>query len=302
MVMRLAYRLRFFARSALQGLRASPVTSAVAVATIAVTLLLGGFFALLLGNMADVAQRFDADLAVTAYLEQDLDADAQGDVTVQAGRLDGVVRATFVSKEEALDRFETGVGQKLGIAEALDENPLPASIEIVLAAEAQSADGVRRVVEALEGLPGVAEVGHGQSWIEGYARALGLARAVGLGFGVVLGLATLLIVANTIRLAVYARRDEIEILALVGASRTFIAIPFLLEGFLQGLLGGACALFLLLGLFLFALPGPGEGLELVLGYERPRFLSPLELSLLASAGALLGSLGSAAALAQGWRR
>jgi cell division transport system permease protein len=301
-VIRLLYRLVYFGRGALAGLRASPLTSAVAVVTIAVTLLLGGAFALVLGNMQDLLGRFASHLVVTAYLEEGLEAPALDALREAAGELPGVGSVTLVSKEEALARFESGVGARLGLAGLLEGNPLPASLEVRLVPGARTGEGVRRVADALRGLPGVAEIGAGEQWVEGYARALRAARGAALGLGGVLALATLLIVANTIRLAVYARRDEIEIQWLVGAGRAFIAIPFLLEGLLQGLLGGLLALACLAALYAFALPGAGEGLGFVFGHVQPRFLAGGELASLLAAGAGLGGLGSAAALAQGWRR
>ena len=296
------YRMVYFVRTAVAGLRTTPITSAVAVATIAITLLLAGIFTLVLGNMEDLLDRFGAHLQVTVYLEQGLGSGAQKELRDRAAALEGVESVALISEEAALERFEAGVGAKLGIRDALEGNPLPASLELVLSEEAQSGEGARRVAAALGSLPGVAEIGEGQQWVEGYARALRVARTTALALGVVLALATLLIVANTIRLAVYSRRDEIAIQWLVGAGRTFLAIPFLLEGVLQGLLGGALALGLLLLLYSLVLPGQAEGLEFVLGYTRPRFLSGGELVALLTAGTFLGGLGSASALAQGWQR
>jgi cell division transport system permease protein len=300
--MRSVYRMVYFLRTAVAGLRTTAVTSAVAVATIAITLLLAGIFTLVLGNMQDLLDRFGAHLQVTVYLEQGLDAAAQRELRDRAAALEGVESVEWISEKAALERFEAGVGAKLGIRDALEGNPLPASLELGLSKDVQSGEGAHKVAEALGSLPGVAEIGHGQQWIEGYARALRVARTTGLALGVVLALATLLIVANTIRLAVYSRRDEIAIQWLVGAGRAFIAIPFLLEGFLQGLLGGALALGLLLLLYSLVLPGQTDGLEFVLGYARPRFLSGGELAALLTAGTFLGGLGSASALAQGWQR
>ncbi|MEN8182910.1 MAG: ABC transporter permease [Myxococcota bacterium] len=300
--MRLVYRLAFFLRSAVSGLRTSPLTSAVAVATIAITLLLAGLFVLVLGNMEDLLDRFGAHLQVTAYLEGGLSPGDQRELRRLATTVEGVEAVRLVSEQEALERFEAGVGAQLELTEVLEGNPLPASLEIGLSSGARTGEGARIVAEALRGLPGVAEIGHGQQWVEGYARALGAARTAALALGVVLVLATLLIVANTIRLAVYARHDEIEIQWLVGAGRTFIAIPFLVEGLLQGLLGAAIALGMLLLLYGLVLPGQTDGLEFVLGYTRPRFLTGPELTSLLFAGALLGGLGSASALVQGWRR
>ena len=111
-------------------------------------------------------------------------------------------------------------------------------------------------------------------WVEGYARFAALVRAGALVLGIVLGVAALMIVANTIRLAVYAREDEIEILALVGASRSFIRIPFLVEGTLQGALGGSLAVGLLYLGYLLLVPRLEYGLELLLGNTSPHFFSP----------------------------
>jgi cell division transport system permease protein len=87
-------------------------------------------------------------------------------------------------------------------------------------------------------LPGVADITSGADWVEGYVRALALVRGLAIGLGVIFVLATTLIVSNTIRLAVLSRRDELEILALVGASRSFVNTPFLIEGLLQGAAAG----------------------------------------------------------------
>ena len=98
---------------------------------------------------------------------------------------------------------------------------------------------------------GVEDVRYGDAWTQGYARALVVVRVVTWGFATVLGLAALLIVSNTIRLAIHAREDELEILALVGASRTFVWTPFLIEAVLQGLLAGGLALLCLFAGFHF---------------------------------------------------
>ena len=168
--------------------------------------------------------------------------------------------------------------------------------------EVVDAKPLQAVVESLQGLPGIAELENAQDWVQGYAGALSLLRAVGFGLGIVLGLATLLIVSNTIRLAVYARRDEIEILTLVGASRTFVAIPFLLEGALQGALGGVLALAGLASLYRLALPSLGSALTLVFGETPPGFLAGSEMLALVGVGALLGMVSSAASLAGGLGR
>jgi cell division transport system permease protein len=294
-------RLGYFLRTSLAGLRTSPVTTAVSVITIGVSLVLVGAFALLLANMEELLARFGDDLQVTAYLSDELAPEQIQELVRIAHTVEGVQGARVVSKQEALERFRAGVGRGSALLEGLGENPLPASIELTLAPEYRSAAGMARVVGSLQGLSGVSELASGQDWVEGYLRALALLRGIGWGLGLILALATLLIVANTIRLAIFARRDELEILALVGASRAFVNGPFLLEGVLQGAIAGGLALALLYALFRLVLPGFEFGLALLMGGVAPRFFAPQEMAALLAGGAALGLVGSAAALAGGGR-
>jgi cell division transport system permease protein len=209
--------------------------------------------------------------------------------------VEGVESVRAVSKAEAFERFRAGVGSGAALLEGLEENPLPASLEIQLLPERRSPEGMRIVAEAIDGLPGIAELASGQDWVGGYLRAIAVVRGVGIGMGILLALATLLIVTNTIRLAVYARRDELSILWLVGGSRSFMNTPFLIEGIAQGVLGGVLAVGLLYATFRTLLPGLEFGLELVLG-GAPRFFTPTEALALVALGAGLGLIGSIAAV------
>jgi cell division transport system permease protein len=298
----LSARTLYFVRTALSGLRASPLTSMVAVLTIAVTLVLSGAFALVVKNMQGLLERIGEDVTVTAYLEEGMTDQDRAALAARVKTVEGVQDVVSFSKEEARHRFEQSDQGRGELLQALGENPLPASLEISLKPDRRNSEGVRVVIQSLKGLPGIAELANAQDWVQGYAGALSLLRAVGAGLGIVLALATLLIVSNTIRLAVYARRDEIEILTLVGASRSFVAIPFLLEGALQGALGGALAVGGLAGLYSLALPSLAAGLRLVLGDTPPVFFALSEMLVVVCIGALLGVLGSAASLAGGLRQ
>jgi cell division transport system permease protein len=296
-VSRLLARIATLVRSALRGFASSPLTSGVAVVTIAVTLVLVGAFALLVANMEAVLGRFGDALRVTAFLEDGLDADAQRALATSAEALEGVESVSLVSREEALERFRRGVGRGAALLEGLSENPLPASLEISLAPQLRSSEGLARVADAVAQLPGVSDVASGRDWVEGYLRGVALVRGVGAGLAVILALASLLIIANTIRLAVLSRRDELEILSLVGASRSYVAAPFLMEGWLQGALGGALALGALYAIFRLVLPGLEFGLELVLGGVAPRFFELREALALVLAGSALGLFGAGVAVA-----
>jgi cell division transport system permease protein len=294
-VKRIGVLLRYFARTTLRGLRGSPVTTLIAVLTIAVTLVLVGAFQLLLRNMEDLLDDFGEDLHVTAYLDDALGEPEIRELEALLLTVEGVQGTRVVSKAEALESFRRGVGAGAELLEGLDENPLPASIEIQLVPARRSPEGMRIVVESIEGLPGIDDVGSGRDWVEGYLRAIAVVRGIGVGLSFILALAALLIVTNTIRLAVLARRDELDILRLVGASRAFTNTPFVGEGIAQGAAGGALAVLLLYGVFRLVLPGLEFGLEIVLG-SAPRFFSLGEMLLLVGQGAALGLVGSIAAI------
>jgi cell division transport system permease protein len=284
--------------NALRGIRSASTTSSLAVLTITIVLVLVGSASLLVQNMTGILEEFGAELQLTAYLDSSTTEEDQRDLAQSVAAAPGVDRVEIITKREALERFERIAGGPELLA-GLDENPLPASLEIHLRPEARTAEAIAILESSLDGLPGIDELAQGQEWIEGYSRAVALVGAGALGISIILGMAALLIVANTIRLAVYTRRDELEILALVGASRTFVRVPFLLEGTLQGLLGGFIALLLVYGAYELFLPQIRFGLELVVGRADLRFFTTAESIRLIASGGGLGLLGSITALIGG---
>jgi len=287
-------------RTAARGLQTSPLPSVLATATISIALVLVGAFSLVVRNMEGLLEHFSEELHVVAYLDGELPEDGQRELVERVAGFKGVAGVTLVTRAEALERFRTTLGGGELIA-GLEHNPLPASLEIELEPAARSEQGIAVLVTALEGLEGVDGLAHGQQWIEGYARVASLVRTAGLVLGAVLVGAALLIVANTIRLAVYAREDEIEILSLVGAGRVFQRGPFILEGLAQGAVGGAIALGVLYLAFQSVLPRLELASSLVIGLAPPEFFAARQAVAIVAIGALVGAVGSGVALV-GWRR
>ena len=287
-------------RTAGRGLQASPLPSALASATIAIALILVGAFALVVGNMEGLIERFSKQLQVVVYLDTDLSTTAQHELLLRVGELPGVDHASLVTRDEALERFRATLGGGELLA-GLEHNPLPPSLEVELLPGSRTEQGITAIVSTIEGFAGVDELAHGQQWLAGYARIASLARMAGFVLGAVLVGAALLIVANTIRLAVYVREDEIEILSLVGAGRVFQRGPFILEGLAEGAVGGLVALGALYGGFLIFLPRLEFGLALMVGSSPPQFFAMGQAVAFVAIAALLGGAGSALALL-GWRR
>jgi cell division transport system permease protein len=152
---------------------------------------------------------------------------------------------TFVSKERALSDFQAQFPAESRLLQGLGQNPLPASFVITLAPESRSSDAMRRWANRTQLIPGVSQVQYNQEWVEALAGIVRYIEVAAIIVGVILSAASVTIIANTIRLALYSRREEIEILGLIGASTTFIRVPYLLEGAALGLCGSALSLVIL---------------------------------------------------------
>ena len=237
---------------------------------------------------------------MTAFLEEELTETEQREVAQKVASVEGVASVTLVSEAEALERFRESVGGA-ELLEGLEENPLPASLDISLLEASRTPEGLAIVESALDGPAGGCRTRF-RPRVDGRlcAAPTALVRSAAIALALVLSGAALLIVANTIRLAVYARRDELEILGLVGAGPVFVRVPFLVEGTLQGLAGGALAVLLLWGAFQVLVPQVEYGLALFLGSARPEFFGAAGVGRVVLGGAGLGLLGSSAALV-GWR-
>ncbi|MDR7418543.1 MAG: permease-like cell division protein FtsX [Armatimonadota bacterium] len=215
---------------AVGGLRRNGLMVAAAITTIAIALTVAGAGWLTSANVAHVAAILEGQVEVVGFLRRDLGAAQQQRLRGSVEGLSGVRSAEIVTRAEALRRLQRTFRSMASINELLPSNPLPDSIEVRVA----DAREVKAVAEALRRLPGVDEVAYGGTVVE---RLVAFTRAVRLGGVAVAGLlaaAALLIIVNTIRLTIAARRQEIEIMTLVGATRGFVRGPFVVEGVLQG--------------------------------------------------------------------
>ena len=293
MMAHVAWRL---ARRAALNLWRAPLPSLVSVLTIGLSLFLGASFVLGLFTARQLLTSWGAQASVTLYLDKST-TDAQAQLLQrQAQEQAGDADVTYVDRAMALKRLRTDLGDLSGALDGLTQNPLPPSLEVTPRASLQPA-GVRMLAAQLGQLPGVTEVEYGREWLD-KLEALGRGlRVFGAGaLFIVLG-AALLVVANTIRLAVYARRDEIEIMKLVGATDGYVRAPFLLEGGLQGLIGAGMAVGGVIAVQHWLLPRAQQAFTFAAGVPAPHLL-PLHAAILLGVGALVGLFGSWLAVAR----
>jgi len=235
-----ARALGYFAGEAIGGLRRNGLMSVAAVTTVMVVLLTVGCSVLLGANLAHIAGALEADVQIIAFLHDDLPADAIALVRRRVAEVPGVSAVRYVSRADALARLRRSLGSDRALAN-LETNPLPDSLEIRVADPQQAA----AVAAVLRGTAGIEDVSYGAQVVD---RLLALTRGVRIltaAAGVLLGAVAVVVVVNTIRLTVIARRQEIEIMGLVGATRWFIRWPFLIEGMLHGFLAAGVAAVLL---------------------------------------------------------
>jgi cell division transport system permease protein len=286
--------LAYFVEEALVSLWRSRVMNALSVATITVSLFVLGAFLTLASNLGTVVDRWSRKAQVSFFLEDGLETRIRESL---ADRLRGdpvVESLRHVSKQDALARFTELFRDLRTLPDDLGENPFPASLEVTLRPSERSADEARRLVAAYEKAPGVREVQFDLLWIERLSTAVRLVRGVGLLLGGLLGVAAVFTISNVLRLTAYARQDELDIMRLVGATHAWVRGPFMVEGVIQGALGGGLAVGLLwLAFRVFA----QRTLEASALLERAVVFLPVELSLgLVAGGALAGLAGSLVSL------
>ena len=238
-------RLQYLLREALANVLTNRTTTVVAVATTAFTFACVGVFLLFYVNLRAMALSLEQDIQVMVYLQDDVTNHVKNEIEQQLKTDRAVAALTFVSKEQALADFQVQFPAESHLLDGLGQNPLPASFVVTLAGETRSSDAMRRWADRVQLIPGVAQVQYNQAWVEALAGMVKYIELAAIIVGVILSAASVTIIANTIRLALYSRREEIEILGMIGASRTFIRVPYLLEGAALGVLGSALSLVIL---------------------------------------------------------
>lgn len=282
--------LSYTLRESVSGFTRTKLSSAVSIITICISLLLLGVFGVLSINAARFIDALRDKVELEAFLEEPVTDEEIATLRATVAAIDGVARVTYVSKEEAARIFKEEFGEDINAV--LDFNPLPPSFKISLVPESRTAAEAERINDRLLTITGIDEVVYRKGLIEIIDRRTDAVNALTLGLGILVSLSAIVLVSNTIRLAIHAKRRIIQTMSLVGATGAFIRLPFLLEGILQGFLGGMLAAGVLYAAFDRAIP--------LLSPEMGAFLATEPLFYLAVilVGTVLGLLGSAISVAR----
>jgi cell division transport system permease protein len=235
----------YLLREAWANLRTNRTTTMVAILTTAFTLACVGIFLLLYVNLRAAAGWLQEDVKIMVYLDDRVSRESAASIEQQLRSDRALASLMFISKEQALGEFKAQFPSESHLLEGLGQNPLPASFVVTLSPQYRAPDAVKRWAERVRTIAGVAKVDYNQDWINALATIIRSIELIAIGVGVVLSAAAVTIIGNTIRLTLYARRDEVAILRLIGATTAFIRVPYLLEGTVLGAFGSALSLLML---------------------------------------------------------
>ncbi|MCL4425759.1 MAG: permease-like cell division protein FtsX [Firmicutes bacterium] len=275
-------------RESAVSIRRNGLMSLAAVSTIGLALLILATFLTLAANLQHMAGYLEAQVEIRAFLRADAAVKVRDETQQAISALPGVTKVTFVSREEALKRLRQQFGEQQGVLDAVEEmNPLPDGFEI----KVDQPESVEKVAAAVEKLPGIEKVKYQQGLVQRLFRLTQAVRTLGIALAAALAAATLFIISNTIRLTVFARRREVAIMKLVGATDAFIRRPFFLEGLALGVVGAVVAALAIWLSYSWLVTGISLSLPFIPLVSRQPFLANLSLVLVVL-GAIIGAGGT----------
>lgn len=284
-------RLIYYFKTALENIQINRVMVFFSLFSLSLTLMLFGFFLLFYHNVQRILVSMQEDVQLSIYLSDSAQEEAVRSIKAELSEEKGVLSFRYISKEEALNLFKREF-QDMALIKNLEGNPLPASFEVKVTGTYQEPRKLAEMVDRFRALPGVEEVQYGSEWIQSLHALLKLLKMIGVGIGGLLSVTVIAIIANTVRLHMYNRKEEIDIMKLLGATDSFIKTPFFLEGALIGILSGCGSVLMLSALFYLSKTSVQSVGGMVGGILELHFLPiPLSLGMIVAAG-VLGGIGS----------
>jgi cell division transport system permease protein len=295
---RLRARLGYYIRDAWESVRYSPAVTLLAFGTLLVVLLVSGAVLLLMSNIGARLETARSEVRVDVYLLEEITAAERSSIFDALESAEGANRIEFVDKDQALARFEEWFGSTVDLADSLRDNPLPASFQVFLDPGREAGSAAAELASRVGNMAGVEEVRYDRAWLDRVDALLTLVRAGGILVGIAVLIVVIFVVASVLRLAVFARRDEIEIMLLVGATPGFVRGPFLVAGLAMGLFSGVAALALVEMLRRIFLSNAGEQGAVLVSMLAGNPLGAAQSILLVVTGILVSLLASFVAVRQ----
>jgi cell division transport system permease protein len=282
----------YFFREALRRLWVSKRTSFVAIGMIAISLFIVGSFLLVAENLGRAAAVWQGKSRVIVYFESTATPQQINAVGQWLAAKPEMAKRTFVSREAALARFRAWFANLSEVIGQLEDNPFPPSFEIDVEPRLAQSPAFQQTIGALRAMQGVDQVQYDWEWINRLRRVVNVINVGGLVAGGILAIAAAFTIANVIRLTMLLYREEIEIMRLVGATERIIRGPFLIEGLLQGTIGGMLAIALLFATYEAARRSLSATSSILWGFLFTGFLPWQKIAGLVVGGMVAGWFGS----------
>ncbi|MGD0338498.1 MAG: permease-like cell division protein FtsX [Bacteroidota bacterium] len=274
----------YILREGFSGFQRAKLSMTISIITICIALILLAIFAIVTSNANRLIDSIRNRVELEVFLEEPVTQTVIDSLRMQIQQVKGIDTLRFVSKEEAARVFKQEFGED--ITSVLNFNPLPPSFKISLKNGYKTAAHVEAISKRISAIPGITDIIYRKSLLEFLDKRTKTVFLITLSLGLIISLSAIMLVSNTIRLAIYSKRAIIETMKLVGATRSFIRTPFIIEGIIQGFIGGVVATGIVFGLVLFAQKQLTAELADIL------IVDPMLYALIAAAGIFLGMIGS----------
>lgn len=285
-----------FVKKALADIRLNRFLNLITIITISLSILVVSVFLLFFENASRVIESWNQGGRAMIYLKDDFSMDMLPGLKAEINALGKIDEMVYISNTQALNKLKKEMSSRSTFLKTLKENPLPDALEITMQSY-DSFEQVQSFAQSIKAIDIVDDVEYGQGWLGKFLKIFNLFKITGYAMCSLFFLIALFITANTVRLAFYSRRLEVEIMRLVGATETFIKAPFYVEGILQGFLGGILGLVVLLALYLTVSTGITQTLASYVYFDI-RFLSVKIILLIIFGSTFLGWFGCYLSLKQ----
>jgi cell division transport system permease protein len=290
--MRKLVYLKYFIAEASKNLWYSRGINGVSIVTIAVSLYIMGIFLLLVANLSLFFSTLSEKMQIEIFLEEEISESQKDEIAFLLNEDPLVKDFFFISKSMALQRFRENFPDLKQLPGAMERNPVPSSFEVILEEGPHTDEMIAFFVERYTIQGGVEDIGFDREWIMKLNSYFNLMKGGGIFLGGILFLTAAFTISNVIRLNLYSRREEIEIMRLVGATNNFIRGPFLMEGFIQGLIGSFISILVLFITYWLFVSYSEQSFNILLSFFTSTFISGAHMALIIAAGALIGLTGS----------
>lgn len=283
--------IRHAVKEVLKGIKVNKEGYLITIVTTAISMSIFGIFLIVFFNLDEMVKKWREKIQIVIYLKDNIPQHEVKNLKNYFASKQEIEEYSYISKDDALAIFKKRLNSNQTIMDNLEVNPLPASFELRLKTNFRKYNKIKSLATEINELEGIENLDFGERWLERFETILLFFKSIISAIGCLICIGIIFIVSNTIKLSLYARRDEIEIMQLVGATDWFIKGPFLLEGLIQGFLGVLLSMAILYGLFKTFTVNLQTS-SFFIGQHSFLFIPPIVISYLIFLGMLTGIVGS----------